>query len=334
MPPRKSNASTAAATDANGDVSMVSNATTSSNTAQAKLSRQSGGGKQDDGVSIDDLLLPRTLVSRLARGVLPPNTSIQKDATLAIAKSATVFISYLAHHANEQTTKKTIGPQDVLKALKEIEMDGVMELGAVGKDGRLGGRLERELEAYEEILQRKRKGYRDKMKARESLAADGDDEAEMGEPSSKKARRASEEEENVDDDDRLLEQQLNGTGGEDNFDSEQTEKSKRKSKSSQSVANGKARASASAAESEIEGGDMAAEESGHGDDDEDEEPEEEDEEDEQDDQDDEDVEDEEDDQDEEVDSVENVDGRHRSNGKGRPLIPGRDVDFGSEDESD
>ncbi|EHY60418.1 hypothetical protein HRR83_000177 [Exophiala dermatitidis] len=333
MPPRKSNASTAAATDANGDVSMVSNATTSSNTAQAKSSRQSGGGKQDDGVSIDDLLLPRTLVSRLARGVLPPNTSIQKDATLAIAKSATVFISYLAHHANEQTTKKTIGPQDVLKALKEIEMDGVMELGAVGKDGRLGGRLERELEAYEKILQRKRKGYRDKMKARESLAADGDDEAERGEPSSKKARRASEEEENVDDDERLLEQQLNGTGGEDNFDSEHTEKSKRKSKSSQSVANGKARASAT--ESEVEGGDTAAEESGHGDeDDEDEEPEEEDEEDEQDDQEDEDVEDDQDDHDEEVDSVEDVDGRHRSNGTRRPLIPGRDVDVGSEDESD
>lgn len=43
-----------------------------------------------------DLSLPRTMVQRLAKGVLQPNTSISKDALLALSKGATVFINYLA----------------------------------------------------------------------------------------------------------------------------------------------------------------------------------------------------------------------------------------------
>jgi hypothetical protein len=43
-----------------------------------------------------DYLLPRALTQRLAKHVLPPNTTIQKDALLAIQKAATVFISYLS----------------------------------------------------------------------------------------------------------------------------------------------------------------------------------------------------------------------------------------------
>lgn len=36
------------------------------------------------------------MVQRLAKGVLPSNTQIQKDALLAISKSATVFVNFLA----------------------------------------------------------------------------------------------------------------------------------------------------------------------------------------------------------------------------------------------
>lgn len=42
-----------------------------------------------------DLNLPKSIVQRLAKGVLPPNTQIQKDAVLAMSKSATVFVNYL-----------------------------------------------------------------------------------------------------------------------------------------------------------------------------------------------------------------------------------------------
>jgi DNA polymerase epsilon subunit 3 len=39
--------------------------------------------------------LPRSIVQRLAKGVLPANTQIHKDAVLAMSKSATVFVNYL-----------------------------------------------------------------------------------------------------------------------------------------------------------------------------------------------------------------------------------------------
>lgn len=365
--PRKSTASTTAAADANGDVSMVSNATNASTHAHPKSSRQSGGGKQDDGVSLDvswerclsathtfqtpyhpnerrfvsrkltramslvptqDLLLPRTLISRLARGVLPPNTAIQKDATLALAKSATVFISYLAHHANEQTTKKTIGPQDVLKALREIEMAGVMDLGAVGTDGRLGGRLEREMEAHEEILKGKRKGYRDKVKARESAGGDGageedeGDGVERGEPSSKKARRMSEED--MDEEERMLNAQLNGPSAEDDSFMNTTGTARINGSTSSPALNGKARA-VTDDESDVEDGDE--EEDGE-DEDEDE---------------DEDDEEEEDDDDEhdgnedgrEANDLDDPDETRGPNGTGRiALMPDGNVEIASEDESD
>ena len=44
---------------------------------------------------IQDNVLPKSIVTRLAKGVLPQNTNIQKDAVLALTKGATVFINYL-----------------------------------------------------------------------------------------------------------------------------------------------------------------------------------------------------------------------------------------------
>jgi len=44
---------------------------------------------------LQDLNLPKSIVQRLAKGVLPPNTQIQKDALLAMSKGATVFVNYL-----------------------------------------------------------------------------------------------------------------------------------------------------------------------------------------------------------------------------------------------
>jgi hypothetical protein len=45
--------------------------------------------------ALQDLNLPKSIVQRLAKGVLPPNTQIQKDALLALSKGATVFVNYL-----------------------------------------------------------------------------------------------------------------------------------------------------------------------------------------------------------------------------------------------
>ena len=99
------------------------------------------------------------MVTRLAKGVLPPNTQIQKDAILAVSKGATVFISYLADAANEHTlndNRKTISPQNVLQALKDIEFESFLP------------RVEAELAKFNEIQTGKRNDYRKKMKDKEA----------------------------------------------------------------------------------------------------------------------------------------------------------------------
>lgn len=99
------------------------------------------------------------MVARLAKGVLPANTQIHKDALLALHKSATVFVSYIASkyvdhsmicpgayptlpsfhlgslivspadifnssNDNAQASgKKTIAPHDVIAALKDAELE-------------------------------------------------------------------------------------------------------------------------------------------------------------------------------------------------------------------
>ena len=52
--------------------------------------------KEKDATIIEDLTLPKSIITRLAKGVLPPNTQIQANAVMAMSKSATVFINYLA----------------------------------------------------------------------------------------------------------------------------------------------------------------------------------------------------------------------------------------------
>ncbi len=46
--------------------------------------------------SFQELNLPKSIITRLAKGVLPPNIQIQSNAVIALRQSATVFINYLA----------------------------------------------------------------------------------------------------------------------------------------------------------------------------------------------------------------------------------------------
>ncbi|QDS74249.1 hypothetical protein FKW77_002972 [Venturia effusa] len=148
MPPRKSNASIATAEETANDQSSLSNAPTN------KAPKESGYG-------VEDYNLPKTMVQRLSKGVLPPNTQIQKDALLAISKSATVFINYLASVANERAqraNKKTIQPKDVLDAIQECEFDSFLP------------RLEAELEKYNTVQCDKRNTYRRKVREEQKSA--------------------------------------------------------------------------------------------------------------------------------------------------------------------
>ncbi|KAI9674695.1 MAG: hypothetical protein M1817_001598 [Caeruleum heppii] len=153
--PRKSDASKTAA------VAAATGTTPTTTTANEETGTP-GKGEVKDGVSIEDLSLPRTIVQRLAKGVLPPNTSIQKDALLAMGKGASVFVNYLSAQANEHTLragKKTIMPQDVLAGISDLEFDDFRP------------RLEAELAKYTDIQTAKRNTYRQKVLADKSAAA-------------------------------------------------------------------------------------------------------------------------------------------------------------------
>ncbi|KAL4752507.1 histone-fold-containing protein [Aspergillus terricola var. indicus] len=114
------------------------------NTVQVQATEQQLKARAE-GASIEDYLLPRSITLRLAKSVLPPNTSVQKDAVLAIQKAATVFVSYLSSHANEATLKRTVSPADVLNALSELEFEGFRP------------RLEKELDKFTDLKAAKRK---------------------------------------------------------------------------------------------------------------------------------------------------------------------------------
>ncbi|EUC37623.1 hypothetical protein COCVIDRAFT_104390 [Bipolaris victoriae FI3] len=180
MPPRKSN------------VSAVSN-------EPSPVAPRSA--PRDDSLGVEDLNLPKSIVQRLAKGVLPPNTQIQKDALLAMSKSATVFVNYITSCAAEKALsngKKTVMPKDVFDAMQELEFAFMLP------------RLEAEVTKFTSIQADKRNTYRKKVREEKKASsstggatestptkptADGDVVMEEvdddGERAAKRARRES-----------------------------------------------------------------------------------------------------------------------------------------------
>ncbi|EME89177.1 uncharacterized protein MYCFIDRAFT_185572 [Pseudocercospora fijiensis CIRAD86] len=161
MPGRKSNVSTTS----NGPEEVVD--TTPS---APKQSKEKEGFSVDVSTSVvaSRSMLTSPMILRLAKGVLPANTQIHKDALLSMHKSATVFVSYIASNSNDNAQaggKKTISPQDVMAALKDAELEGFLP------------RLEAELKKYNETQCDKRNTYRRKVKEEKAAAAakDGTD---------------------------------------------------------------------------------------------------------------------------------------------------------------
>ncbi|KAJ9627875.1 hypothetical protein H2203_003093 [Taxawa tesnikishii (nom. ined.)] len=160
MPGRKSNLSTVT----NGeDTPGAENPASAAPPARSSTAKES--------MSVEDLSLPRTMIQRLAKGVLPANTSIQKDALLALSKSATVFVNFIANSRCQECKreraaggKKTIQPADVLAALKEQEFEGMVE------------KLEAELKRFNAVQCDKRNSYRRRVKEEKAAAsvANGD----------------------------------------------------------------------------------------------------------------------------------------------------------------
>ncbi|KAK9314759.1 histone-fold-containing protein [Lipomyces starkeyi] len=118
---------------------------------------------KDRGYGIDDYMLPKATVTRLAKHVLPANTQIQKDAMTALSKSATVFINYLTSTANDLTVgagRRTVNPSDVYKAIELLELEFILP------------RLKAEVDKFVEVASTKHK------KPTKGVAAD-DGESEI-----------------------------------------------------------------------------------------------------------------------------------------------------------
>ncbi|KAI9759089.1 MAG: hypothetical protein M4579_002606 [Chaenotheca gracillima] len=200
MPPRKSVDGSASKATAGGESASAAAVTTPTAAAAGgeevsgtTPSKEKEKEKEKDGVNVEELGLPRTMVQRLAKGVLPPNTQIQKDAMLAMSKSATVFVSYLSSHANEMAmdeNKKTIMLQNVYDALADLEFSDFLP------------RLEAEVAKFTEHQTEKRNNYRKKLADKAAptngaasspkVATNGranDDEGDQ--PAAKKARRST-----------------------------------------------------------------------------------------------------------------------------------------------
>ncbi|KAJ0972712.1 hypothetical protein J5N97_020671 [Dioscorea zingiberensis] len=81
--------------------------------------------------------LPRAVVRRLVKDKLSQlrrggddDVNVQKDALLAFAESARIFIHYLSATANDvckESKRQTMNAEDVLKALEEIEFPEFIE---------------------------------------------------------------------------------------------------------------------------------------------------------------------------------------------------------------
>ncbi|KAF1989527.1 histone-fold-containing protein [Aulographum hederae CBS 113979] len=135
----------------------------STNSVASNADEPTGSASRDrDNYGVEDLNLPKTMIQRLAKGVLPPNTQITKDALLAISKSSTVFVNYLAAHANEnaqRANKKTIQPKDIFDSIYDLGFDVFLP------------RLQAELEKYNTIQCDKRNTYRRKVREEQKIKA-------------------------------------------------------------------------------------------------------------------------------------------------------------------
>lgn len=87
--------------------------------------------KDQDLVSIDDILFPRATVLKLAKAITTDdsdsNMILAKDSLVSVQRAATVFVSHLLFHArgaSREADRKTVNTQDILYALERAEFRG------------------------------------------------------------------------------------------------------------------------------------------------------------------------------------------------------------------
>ncbi|KAG0197734.1 hypothetical protein BGX28_008740 [Mortierella sp. GBA30] len=123
--------------------------------------------------SIEDNELPKAILTRIMKNVLPENTNIQANAKLAMTKSTTLFINYLASAANDVAASaghKIVSGAHVLKALESIDLEEMVP------------RLTEEFKAFHAIQKSKKESAAKVSKEKQDSAASS--ESKKRKPSS------------------------------------------------------------------------------------------------------------------------------------------------------
>ncbi|OCF37681.1 hypothetical protein I316_00808 [Kwoniella heveanensis BCC8398] len=114
--------------------------------AKVKLSAAAAQQKANS-AGIAEFDLPKSTLSKLAKGSLPDNVKMQQDVVLALVRGSTLFINYLTAAAHDQAVDRagrTITASDVLKAITELDF---------GPADALIPLLEQELATYRNNIQ-------------------------------------------------------------------------------------------------------------------------------------------------------------------------------------
>lgn len=104
-------------------------------------------------VSIDDILFPKSTISKLAKNITNSenndgNMILAKDSLLALQRSATVFVSHLMFHARQvakDADRKNVSAQDILQGLEKADLSGFLP------------EVKQKLAAYEQNVETKKK---------------------------------------------------------------------------------------------------------------------------------------------------------------------------------
>jgi len=74
----------------------------------------------------EDLHLPIAVVSRIIKEALPDGVNVSKEARVAVARAASVFVLYATSTANgfaQKAKRKTLLGSDVVAAMRELEFE-------------------------------------------------------------------------------------------------------------------------------------------------------------------------------------------------------------------
>ncbi|WWC86459.1 uncharacterized protein L201_001336 [Kwoniella dendrophila CBS 6074] len=116
-------------------------------TKQTPIQSASFQQQKANSVGIGEYELPKSNITKLAKGSLPDNVKMQHDVVLALLRGSTLFINYLssaAHDVALDRSGRTITAADVIKAITELDF---------GPSDALVPLLEQELQAYRNHVQ-------------------------------------------------------------------------------------------------------------------------------------------------------------------------------------